>query len=101
MAAWITPAYLDAGRRGWIWFEYAYAELVELSLNVGKFEPQFPFILPIFRSVTSRDVERTPLIKYWQRNPFRADQPPTTVEVARTLVDFYDQEGRKRAGLSP
>lgn len=35
MVAWITPAYLEASRRGWLWYEFAYAELIEKSLNVG------------------------------------------------------------------
>src|SRR4051794_18306598 len=28
---WVTPNYLKAAKRGWVWLELAYAELIELS----------------------------------------------------------------------
>src|SRR6266446_3463245 len=32
MLAWVTPAYLK-NKRGWVWFELCYAEILEASLN--------------------------------------------------------------------
>jgi hypothetical protein len=102
MVAWITPAYLEASRRGWIWFEFAYAELIQLSLNAQQdFDVRYPYILPIFRGVPIQDIERSPLVNYWLPKLFNPAQDRTIPEVARTLVDFYDQEARKRGHIGP
>jgi TIR domain len=97
MVAWITPAYLEASRRGWIWFEFAYAELIQLSLNArADFDNRHPYIIPVFRGVQIHDIQRSPLVNYWLPKLFNPDEDRTIPEVARTLVDFYDQEAMKR-----
>jgi len=95
---WVTPAFLR-NRRGWIWMEFAYAELLDPSLNLDKFGTQLPYILPIFHGVSSRPAERTPLQPYIQRNltrPGARDAP--IANIARDLVDFYDQQELRRGG---
>jgi hypothetical protein len=102
MVAWITPAYLEAGRRGWIWFEFAYAELIQSSLNAREdFDEHHPYIIPVIRGVRIQDIERSPLVNYWLPKLFRPDEDPTIPEIARTLVDFYDQEAKKRGPAKP
>jgi hypothetical protein len=102
MVAWITPAYLEAGRRGWIWFEFAYAELIQLSLNAREgYGIRHPYIVPIFQGVPIEDIERSPLVNYWLLKLFNPAHHPTIPEVARMLVEFYDQEARKRGLIGP
>lgn len=100
MVAWVTPAYLRASRRGWIWHEFAYAELIELSLNARSYGEEFIYVVPVFRDVTIKLIERSPLIKFWLRRLFNPIPVPEIPDVARVLVDFYRQESRKR-GLVP
>jgi hypothetical protein len=97
MIVWVTPAYLDGGARGWVWVELAYAELLEISLNYPSPPGRFPYIVPVFRGVRIGRVARTPLLPYWQR-PLMTPQGRRypIVEIARTLVAFYDQQERKR-----
>ena len=101
LVCWITPAYLR-NRRGWIWMEFAYAELLELSLNYRELGTRFPYIVPVFQGVTMRQADRTPLHAYVHRNlpgPLGKTSPIPTI--ARELVDFYDQERRRRSGPGP
>jgi hypothetical protein len=95
MMAWVTPAYLT-NNRGWVWMELAYAALLEAGLNPSGIDVEFPFIVPIFRGVGVRDIERTPLLKYWQRKLLLPDEAESLPDIARKLVDFYDQEAAKR-----
>jgi hypothetical protein len=89
---WVTPAYLK-NQRGWVWMELAYAELIELSANLGTMDHR-PYIVPIFRKVSVQDIEGTPLLGYWQGDLGRLDLE--IKEIAKRLVDFYDQEAPKR-----
>jgi hypothetical protein len=95
LIAWVSPAYL-ASPRGWVWIEFAYAELIELSLNLPYLDRERPYILPIFRNVSLAQVERTPFLRYWQRKLFLPDHDPSIPEIARKLVDLYEQEGAGR-----
>ena len=102
MVAWITSAYLAASRRGWIWYEFAYAELIELSLNTSRFGTEFPFILPIFHIPITEDVQHSPLANYWVRRPLAGIEAPSPAQVAQKLISFYYQElfhKRGRASL--
>ena len=96
MVAWVSPAYL-ATNRGWVWMELAYAELIELSMNLGSFDLRHPYVVPIFREMTVERLERTPWLAYWQRQLLAPNQEHSVTEIARKLVDFYDQEARKHA----
>jgi hypothetical protein len=101
LVVWITPAYLRT-RRGWVWMELAYAELIELSLNYQSLGLPYPYIIPVFQGVSLAQVARTPLLSYWQRSllypPGKALPVP---EIARKLVDFHDQEALKRSHAPP
>jgi hypothetical protein len=89
---WVTRGFLQ-NVRGWVWIEFAYAELIELSANLGTLNHR-PYIVPIFRNVSVQDLERNPLLSYWQR---RLSKPDVNIkEIAQKLVDFYDQEAPKR-----
>jgi hypothetical protein len=96
MAAWITPHYL-ANPRGWIWMELAYAELIELSLNLGNLQVTQPFIVPIFQGVSLEQIDRTPWVTYWERKLFVPDASISVSEIATKLVDFFEQEKAKRS----
>lgn len=95
MVVWVTPAYLETVR-GWIWMELAYAELVELSLNADRFDLQHPYIVPVFRGVTVEPVARTPLLAVWQRQLTVPEGEHPISDVAQRLVEFFEQEARKR-----
>ncbi len=101
LVAWVTPAYLEASRRGWIWYEFAYAELIELSLNLNVFGTVNHYILPVFRGVSVQEIERSPLANFWLRKLFSPDQIRTIPEISQALVDFYHQEARKRPPAFP
>jgi len=98
MVCWVTPSYV-ATTRGWVWMELAYAELIELSMNIAQFGLRAPFIVPVFYNVGIAQIERTPLLAYWQRQLAYTQQSPDIAEIARKLVDFHEQELRKREGL--
>jgi hypothetical protein len=95
MVAWISPEYLRS-LRGWVWMELAYAELIELSLNSDGYELRQPYIVPVFRGVALEQTERTPLLKYWQRQVVVPNKKHSIPQTAKHLVDFHDQEARKR-----
>jgi len=95
LVAWISPIYL-ATQRGWVWVELAYAELIELSMNLGKFGVRHPYLVPVFKGVTLAQVERTPWLAYWERKLLLPDQDHPTAELARKRVDFYEQEVLKQ-----
>jgi hypothetical protein len=88
---WVTPAYLQSVR-GWTWVELAYAELIELSLNAALLERCNPYIVPIFRNVTVNQLERTPLLVYWQRQLVVPNKDYPLHDLAQKLVEFYEQE---------
>lgn len=88
---WVTPAYLQSVR-GWVWIELAYAELMELSLNAALLERRHPYIVPLFRNVTVTQLERTPLLGYWQRQLILPHQDHSLSEIAQKLVEFHEQE---------
>jgi hypothetical protein len=93
---WVTPTYLQS-IRGWTWVELAYAELIELSLNAALLERRHPYIVPIFRNISVTQLERTPLLGYWQRQLVVPNQDYPLNEIAQKLVEFYEQEkGRSR-----
>ena len=95
MVLWVTPGYLQS-RRGWVWMELAYAELLELSFNFGQFGRRYPYIVPVFRGVTVEQTDRTPLVDYWSVKLAPPDAAFSIREVAAKLVDFHEQEARKR-----
>jgi hypothetical protein len=95
MLCWVTPTYL-AKQRGWVWVELAYAELIELSMNLKKFAVQTPYVVPLFRGVDVQQIARTPLHDYWQRNLVLPNQDPSLAEIARKLVDYHEQELSKK-----
>lgn len=100
MIAWITPEFVKT-KRGWIWFEMAYAELQEETLNDPSPSLKYPFIIPVFQGVKFRQVERTPLLRYWERSLLTPLGRPNPIDqIAGKLVDFYDQEARRRGGVS-
>ena len=94
MVAWVTPSYLQS-IRGWVWMELAYAELIELSLNSTRLELRHPYIVPVFRNVAVNQLERTPLLGYWQRQLVVPNKEHSLEEIARKLVDFHEQEGQR------
>ena len=96
MVPWVTRNYLNA-QRGWVWLELAYSELIELSMNVENLDIRHPYLVPIFRGITVAEVERTPLLSYWQRKLLLSSDPASVREVAMMLVDFREQEAFKRA----
>ncbi len=101
LVAWITPAFLR-NRRGWIWMEFAYAELLELSLNYREMGIRYPYIIPIFQGVSARTLQRTPFHGYIQRAPLGPPGPTHEIAaVARALVDFFRQEQRRKIGSLP
>lgn len=95
MLCWVTPAYL-ANSRGWVWMEMAYAELIDLSANLGQLEVRAPYIVPVFRGVDLQELSRTPLLRYWERRLIATDQSTSLKEIASRLVDFHEQEMLKR-----
>jgi hypothetical protein len=95
MVAWVSPAYL-ATTRGWVWMELAYAELIELSMNRNHYDLDHPFVVPVFRNLTVEHLARTPWLDYWQRQVVTPHQDHPVSEIARHLVDFHEQEARKR-----
>ena len=100
MIAWITPEFIKT-KRGWIWFELAYAEWQEEILNEPGERRKFPFIIPVFQGVKIAQIARTPLLRYWERSlltPLGRRNPID--QIAGKLLDFYDQEERRRGGLS-
>lgn len=85
---WITPRYLGAGSRGWVWYELAYAELIQNSIkfrNIGK--RYYPYILPIFHDINVADLERTPLLDFWGFALERAKGPPDIPGLAAKLAE--------------
>jgi hypothetical protein len=92
---WVTPAFLRS-RRGWTWLELAYAELIEEQLNFGK-AYNLMFIVPVFRSVKLTQVQRTPLLDYWQRQIFAPKEAVPLRQIAARLFEFHRQEADKRA----
>jgi hypothetical protein len=97
MLIWITPNYLK-NKRGWVWVEFAYAELLERNLSLSQVD-RYPFIVPIFRRVTVRSIERTPLLPYWERRIERPGESLPPPDLAAKLIDFHQRERRKREGL--
>jgi hypothetical protein len=95
VVAWISPDYLK-NDRGWIWMELAYAELIELSINIDYLDMHEPFVIPVFRDVRVELVQRTPWLRYWQRQLTTPNQECSVEEIAHKLVDFHEQELRKR-----
>jgi hypothetical protein len=91
LVAWVTSAYLQS-IRGWVWMELAYAELIELSLNSDQLELRHPYIVPVFRNVAVNQLERTPLLGYWQRQLVIPNQDHSLTEIAQKLVEFHEQE---------
>jgi hypothetical protein len=95
MIAWISPAYL-VNTRGWIWMELAYAELIELSNNFDYLGVRKPFIVPVFHNVTVDLIQRTRWVDYWSRQVVIPNQQHSVTDIAHKLVDFHEQEERKR-----
>jgi len=97
---WVTPRYLQAGRRGWVWLELAYAELVQLSQQPS-IEFEFPFIVPVFRDVEIDELRRTPWLDYLPQELERSSAgEPIDRFLARfvpKLIVYYGQEMRKWA----
>ncbi len=91
VVVWATPAYLQSVR-GWVWMELAYAELIELSLNSAMLELRHPYIVPVFRTVSVEQLERTPLLGYWQRQLVVPNKDYSLMEIAQKLVEFHEQE---------
>jgi hypothetical protein len=96
MVIWITPKYLS-NKRGWVWVEFAYAELLERNWSLGQVD-RYPFIVPIFRGLTLRSLERTPLLSYWERRVEQPRQPLSIPDLAAKLIDFHQREKGKRQG---
>lgn len=95
---WATPAYLQSVR-GWVWMELAYAELIELSLNSGTLDLRHPYIVPVFRNITVAQLERTPLLGYWQRQLVVPNQDYSFNEIAQKLVEFHEQEKERTSSM--
>jgi hypothetical protein len=95
---WVTPGYLQAAKRGWVWLELAYAELIELSRQRA-IEIETPFIVPVFRKVTASRLQRTPWLDYLPRQVERSKKNEQLADyLARLvpkLVAFYHHEMRK------
>lgn len=95
---WVTPQYLESGRRGWVWFEMAYAEQIELDQQPKK-ELLFPFIQPVFRDVDMEVLKDTPWLSYYQRTiePFKKRQGLAAYldRFVPRLLKFYQQELKK------
>lgn len=89
---WVTPAYLQSVR-GWVWVELAYAELIELGLNAALLERRHPYIVPVFRNVSVNQLERTPLLGYWQRQLVVPNKDYSLNDIAQKIVEFREQEG--------
>jgi hypothetical protein len=80
--------------------EFAYAELLELSRNLGEHGIQFPFIVPIFVGTTVRHIERTPWLRYWERGLPVEMKSGTSKRAARELIRFYQQETKRRTATT-
>ncbi|HEY2415310.1 MAG TPA: toll/interleukin-1 receptor domain-containing protein [Pirellulaceae bacterium] len=95
---WISPNYLKAAKRGWVWFELAYAELIELSRQPSV-DIKFPFILPVLRNVSVRQIGRTPWLAYVQREIERSRRGEKIEDFVERLVSklvaYYSQEINK------
>jgi len=98
--AWITPDYIG-NNRGWVWLEWAYAELLELSQNHHRFEVELPFIIPVFVGVRLAGLERSPILRYWERG-IRIEASGDSVKaIAKKIVEFHADEQRRRSGTTP
>jgi len=97
---WVTPHYLNAANRGWVYLELAYAELIELSRQ-PVLDVEFPFVVPVFRNVLPDDIQRTPWLDYLPREVERSQIAESIDEYLERLVpkliSFYEQETRKWA----
>jgi hypothetical protein len=91
---WVTPHYLDHARRGWAWFELAYAELIELNLQASP-DKEFPFVVPIFRDVSVDELSRTPWLDYHSRI---IERPDPGEALDSYLTRFVPGPGRSRIG---
>ena len=93
VVVWATPKYLAELGRGWVWYELAYADLIDQTMQYDLSEKTplraYPFVIPILRGVVIEDVARTPLCDYWQRSIHRPDRRPAISEVARLLIETY------------
>ena len=96
----VTPRFMEVNR-GWVWYELAYSELIELQRNRRHPGVRYPYIAPIFRGVDALQILRTPLGMYWHRSLVDPFTLSTAAEAAMKVVDFYDQEARKRGDPSP
>lgn len=93
MLIWVTPDYLRS-RRGWVWMELAFAELLDRRLELQAMEREelisYPFVVPVFMDVTHRQLARTPLHDYWQRGIRPIDSPRERhSQVATQILDEY------------
>lgn len=94
LVLWVTPAYLRS-TRGWVWIELAYGDLIERSMNPDLLDLKHAFIIPIYRQVTVAEIDRTPLLEYWQRKLVLPDEERSVRDLAQLLVTFHDQEALK------
>jgi hypothetical protein len=85
LVVWVTPHYLSSNR-GWIWFELAYGQLIEQSLNLGRSDWVFPYVFVIFRNVVVEEIAQSPLLEYWNRSLVPAHEPLVLTEIAERLV---------------
>lgn len=98
LVAWISSKYLK-NQRGWIWYEAAYGQLIEASFNYRQFDLPNPFVVPVYRNVTLRQVERTPWLDFWSRRLFTKTRSLSISEIADGLVEFYLREMAYRIKL--
>lgn len=98
---WVTPDYLEHARRGWPWFELAYAEIIELNRQPLP-DVEFPYVVPVFRGVSAADISRTPWQDYLSREIVKSlpheDTKAYIDRLVPRLVAYYAQEMRKWTG---
>ena len=101
--AWITPEYL-MNRRGWIWMEMAYAELIELSLNVGQLGNTLEYVISIYRGwgqgLDLNELLRSPWGNYLSQGIGRNPTEQLTIQnIAKILVKFHCAQMKRK--MSP
>jgi hypothetical protein len=100
MVMWVAPRFLEQSSRGWAWIEFAYADLIHQARRVNHPDVLNPYLLPLFQGVKLADIERTPLIDYWQQSLLRHDEVDPVPAAADRLVAFHEQQVR-RFGSGP
>ncbi|MDX1966715.1 MAG: hypothetical protein SFV23_06045 [Planctomycetaceae bacterium] len=82
---WVTPRFMNSSR-GWIWFELAYGQLIEQSLNLGRPDWALPYVLAVFREIDIESVAPSPLLEYWGRSVVAAHESLNVAKIAERLA---------------